>query len=270
MDSNAFSAASQGLLNARREARRIDPLPAAWSPHDLPTAYRLQRAVARPLGAVRGWKVSALTDAQAHAMQVPGPVAGALLAPFVQQSAARYTLSQFVAPLLEGEFAFELARDLPAREGGEKPYTRDEVEAALGGLHIGVEICDSRLPPGQSTLMQLADGFNNGAYAIGGAALDWRDVDFATQEIVLRAVTSSGDSAGQRVELARGTGRAILHGDPLGAVVLLANHQPPGYGGLRAGQFVTTGSCTGAVAVPGPCALEADFGALGTVRVRFE
>ena len=54
MDSNAFSAATQGLLNARRTAQRIDPLPAAWSPEDLATAYRLQRAAARPLGAVRG------------------------------------------------------------------------------------------------------------------------------------------------------------------------------------------------------------------------
>jgi len=117
MDSNAFSAATQGLLNARRDARRIEPLPAAWAPEDLTTAYRMQRAVARPLGAVRGWKISALTDAQAHAMQVPGPVAGPLLAPFVQQSAARYSLSHFVAPLLEGEFAHAMPNSENPQDG---------------------------------------------------------------------------------------------------------------------------------------------------------
>jgi len=90
-------------------------------------------------------------------------------------------------------------------------------------------------------------------------------VDYTEQEIVLRAVVD-----GQRVELAQGTGQPILQGDPVGALVLLANAQAPGYGGLRAGQFVTTGSCTGAVPVPGPCAVEADFGALGMVRLRFE
>lgn len=265
MNANDFSAASLGLIEARREARRIDPLPAAWLPGELPIAYRLQRAIARPLGEVRGWKVAALTEAQQHAMAVPGPVAGPLLAPWVQQSAGRLSLANLVAPKLEGEFAFELIRDLPERGSSAKPYTRGEVEAAIGSLRIGIEVCDSRLPADAPTLMQLADGFNNGAYIVGPSTADWKHVDYAEQEIVLRAVVD-----GQRVELARGNGRTILDGDPVGALLLLANAQPPGYGGLRAGQFVTTGSCTGAVAVPGACAVEADFGALGVVRLRFE
>jgi 2-keto-4-pentenoate hydratase len=269
MNASDFTAATQGLIEARREAQRLRSLPAGWLPDDLNTAYRLQRAVARPLGEVRGWKVSALTAAQQKSMAVPCPVASPLLAPWVQTSAARFALSRFIAPLLEGEFAFELARDLPAREADAKPYTRSEVEAAIGSMHIGVEVCDSRLPSDPESpapiYLQLADNFNNGAYAIGSAGFDWRDVDFANQSIVLRAVVD-----GQRVDLAEGTGRAVLDGDPVGAVALLANAQPPGYGGLRAGQFITTGSCTGAVAVPGACAVEADFGALGTVRLRFE
>ena len=269
MNASDFTAATLALIAARRESRTIAGMPAAWLPADLTTTYRLQRAISRPLGEVRGWKVAGLDSAQQQAMGVPSPVAAPLLAPWVQTSAARFALSAFVAPKLEGEFAFELARDLPAREAGEKPYTRSEVEAAIGSLHIGVEVCDSRLPADGSEpapiLMQLADDLNNGAYAIGTANFDWRDVDFATHAITLRAVVD-----GQRVELAQGTGRVILGGDPVGAVLALANAQPPGYGGLRAGQFVTTGSCTGAVAVPGACAVEADFGALGTVRLRFE
>jgi 2-keto-4-pentenoate hydratase len=265
MNANDFTAATQALIEARREARVVDPLPAGWLPGELPIAYRLQRAIARPLGEVRGWKVSALTDAQQRAMGVPGPVAGPLLAPWVQQSAGRLSLANFVAPKLECEFAFELIRDLPERGAGTKPYSRSEVEAAIGSLRIGIEVCDSRLPAGVPTFAQLADGFNNGAYIVGPASGDWNHVDYAEHEIVLRAVVD-----GQRVELAHGTGQPILDGDPVGALLLLANAQPPGYGGLRAGQIVTTGSCTGAVAVPGACAVEADFGALGMVRLRFE
>ena len=265
MNANEFTAATLALIEARREARRVDPLPAEWLPGELPIAYRLQRAIARPLGDVGGWKVAALTETQQHAMAVPGPVAGPLLAPWVQHSAGRLSLANFVEPKLECEFAFELSRDLPERAAGAKPYTRSEVEAAVGSLRIGIEVCDSRLPAGAPTLAQLADDLNNGAYIIGPASTDWHHVDYAEHEIVLRAVVD-----GQRVELARGNGRPILDGDPVGALLLLANAQPPGYGGLRAGQIVTTGSCTGAVAVPGPCAVEADFGALGIVRLRFE
>lgn len=265
MNANDFTAATLALIAARREAHLVDPLPAGWVPAELPIAYRMQRAIARPLGETRGWKVAALTPAQQHAMSVPGPVAGPLLAPWVQQSAGRLSLASFIAPKLECEFAFELIRDLPERAAGAKPYTRSEVEAAIGHLRIGIEVCDSRLPADMPTLLQLADGFNNGAYIVGPASADWNHVDYATQEIVLRAVID-----GKRTELARGSGQPILQGDPVGAVLLLANAQPPGYGGLRAGQFVTTGSCTGAVAVPGACAVEADFGALGMVRLRFE
>lgn len=267
MNAQDFTAATLALIEARRESRRVDPLPPAWTPQELAIAYRMQRAIARPLGEVRGWKVAALSGEQQQALAVPGPVAGPLLAPWVQHSAGQLSISQFVEPRLECEFAFELVRDLPERRADAKPYTRAEVDAAIGRLLIGIEVCDSRLPAaGASTLWQLADNLNNGAYIIGPASADWRsDVDFADHAIALRAVVD-----GQRRELAHGTGRAILEGDPLAAVVLLANAQPPGYGGLRAGQFVTTGSCTGAVAVPGPCAIEADFGMLGTVRLRFE
>lgn len=265
MNANDFTAATLALIEARREARVVDPLPQGWVPEELPIAYRLQRAISRPLGEVRGWKVSALTDAQQRAMAVPGPVAGPLLAPWVQNSAGRLSLANFVAPKLECEFALELIRDLPERGAGTKPYARSEVEAAIGSLRIGIEVCDSRLRAGAPTLAQLADGLNNGAYIVGPASADWNHVDYAGHEIVLRAVVD-----GQRIELARGSGRPILDGDPVGALLLLANAQPPGYGGLRAGQIVTTGSCTGAVAVPGACAVEADFGALGIVRLRFE
>jgi 2-keto-4-pentenoate hydratase len=69
-------------------------------------------------------------------------------------------------------------------------------------------------------------------------------------------------------EIARGVGSAIL-GDPLAAVVMLANGQPKDGEGLRAGQIVTTGSCTGALPIAAGVEAVADFGALGEVRVRY-
>ncbi len=76
----------------------------------------------------------------------------------------------------------------------------------------------------------------------GAAKKEWRSVDVPKHEIVLRF---------DGKEIARGTGAAILGGDPLATVVLLANNQPKDSEGLRAGQIITTGSCAGAHADPG-------------------
>jgi 2-keto-4-pentenoate hydratase len=106
----------------------------------------------------------------------------------------------------------------------------------------------------------LADRIGNAGYVVGTAKKEWRSVDVPKQEIVLRF---------DGKEIARGTGAAILGGDPLATVVLLANNQPKDSEGLHAGQIITTGSCAGAHPIPAGAEAVADFGSLGEVRVRF-
>lgn len=257
-----FEAARSALREARRTARCLEPVAPNWVPADVGQAMRLQCAVSTDLGPVRGWKISGLTAEQQRAMGVASPLAAPLLGPWMRPSGdASFTRSQFVRPRLECEFAFELRADLPTRAAG---YARADVEKAIGALRIGVEVVDSRLTPGSPVLMELADDLNNGAYVVGTATPAWRDVHYAGQPIVLR-----WNDGAQTTEIASGNGQPILDGDPVGAVMLLANLPALHPHGLRAGDIVTTGSCTGAIAVPGAGEYEADFGALGSVRLRF-
>lgn len=271
MNDNQFNAARTALADARRAARRIEePLPAGWVPANLDEAVHLQRAVAADLAGlggpggldgIRGWKISGLTAEQQRAMGVACPLCAPLLEAWVRESGAAFALASFIDPRLECEFAFELNADLPARV---EPYARAEVEAAIGAMRIAVEIVDTRLPAGSGAWMELADDLNNGGFVFGGASKNpWRTLRYAEQTIVLRARAGNPTT-----ELARGNGSAVLGGDPVGAVVLLANLPATHPRGLRAGDIVTTGSCTGAVAVPGPGDYEADFGPLGTVRLQ--
>ena len=69
--------------------------------------------------------------------------------------------------------------------------------------------------------------------------------------------------------MARGSGKAILDGDPFGTVVLLANAPADARRGLVAGTIVTTGSCTGAPLLPGPGDYRAEFATLSSVGFRF-
>ncbi|MBS0447214.1 MAG: hypothetical protein JSR59_14845 [Proteobacteria bacterium] len=269
MDDTTLATVAEALASARRAGRALAGVPDAWLPADLPEAYRLQRAVNAQLGAVRGWKVSALTAEAQRAAEVPGVVAAPLLAPWFVESPATLSLAQWPAWVkLECEFAFELARDLPPRP--DRPYERSEVEAAIAALRIGIEVCAARVPAGRSTLLELGDALNNGAYVVGPPRSDWRGVDYAHRSIVL----SARDGAGLR-ELARGSGRAILGGDPVGAVVLMANALAPDpERGLAAGQVVTTGTCTGALPVDlsvlQPLALVADYGDLGRLELTLQ
>ena len=266
MNDNDFEAACATLVAARRDARAVPECPTHWRPENLGEAYRLQDAVIGAFGPVGAWKVGALTATQQASMGLDAPAAGAIPALCVHdasESAARLRLADFIAPLIECEFSFELGRDLPARRGND--YTRAEVAAATTSMRIAIELVDPRWPRGSGALAEIADGFNNGAFIAGPRTRDWSAVDLATTAIVVTMTGRDGTTS----TLATGSGRAILDGDPFGAVVLLANAQPPGRG-LRAGDVVTTGSCTGAPRLPGPGLYRAEFAGLGVIEMELD
>ena len=202
-----------------------------------------------------GWKVAAVTPRSANRSacrcRSPRPFP---LAPDARRQPRPATLriADFIAPKLECEFAFELARDLPPRP--ERAYSRDEVAAAIAALRIAVEIVDSRLPRGLGALAELADGFNNGAFVAGPALRDWHGVDFAGVEIVLTR-SRGGRGARGRARQRRRSSTAIRSAPSSCS----PTRQPSAARGCVAGDIVTTGSCTGA-----PCvrarALPAEFG----------
>ena len=265
MNDLELDAAKSALAAARRDARALERWPAATAPRDLDEAYRVQAAVVGELGAIGGWKIAAVTAAQRSTLGVDRPIGAAIPASCVHDARtapARLRVADFIAPKLECEIAFELGGDLPPRPG--RGYSRDEVRGAIAQLRVAVEIVDWRVPRGLGALAELADGFNNGALVVGAANAEWDAIDFARLAIVLVR-----EHEGRRDEVARGSAAAILDGDPFATVVMLANAPPDASRGLRAGDIVTTGSCTGAPSLPGPGAYRADFAQLGSAEFVF-
>jgi 2-keto-4-pentenoate hydratase len=216
-------------------------------------AYAVQSNIIALTGDVRGWKVTGWTPADQAKYRSDRPVAGPLLAPFLVPSPAAFALSQFVAPLIECEVAFVLGADLPPRE---IPYERAEIEAAIETVVAGVEIVDSRIPAGATDLLRLADSMANGAYVTGAPAPDWRGLDLAGIPVAFNADNGDKES---------GLSTRVL-GNPLLAVIALANAQPLAGPGLKKGHVITTGTCTPPVPLRRG-AYVADFGPLGQVRL---
>jgi 2-keto-4-pentenoate hydratase len=104
-----------------------------------------------------------------------------------------------------------------------------------------------------------ADNSGGTEFVMADGIADWRGLDLPAQKVSLEV-------DGER--RAEGLGSAVM-GDPIEALVWLANHLSRRAIGLRAGEIVTTGSCTGITKVDAGAEVRADFGNLGTLTVRF-
>ena len=221
---------------------------------DVEEAYLVQAELAAPeKDGVRGWKVTALTAPEQRKFSSSRPVAGALLGQYVHAGPTCVALSNMILPLLECEVAFTLAVDLPAQAA---PYQLTDIEAAVEDIVAVIEIADSRVPSSSSDLLKLADCMSNGALVTGGRTSGRKKIDLTKIEILLK---HNGK------ELERGHSSRIM-GNPLFALLALANAQPLPAGGLRKGQIITTGTCTTPIElIRGEYV--ADFQSLGAVQL---
>lgn len=239
------------LLAARHDpARRLPDLPAELRPADRAAAYAIQQHVARAFAAIGGWKVSPFQP-DGPPFCGPPPASGVMAGP------ATICAATFLLRGVEAEVAVRLARDLPPRA---TPYTRAEVAAAISALHPAIEVLQSRFlePAAVTPLTGLADTHAHGAFVHGLPVADWQRIDLATERVV------------QRVDGAVTTTRTgHPGGDLLGQVVWLANHGSVWAGGLKAGQFVTCGSWTGAGRVGPVAQVRVAFSRLGDVAFDF-
>ncbi len=251
--------AADALIAAARERRRIPSLPDGCRPTTEEEAIAICDAVAAKAGdKIAGWKIGAADPAARAKLGLKLPFTGMIGAGAVYQSPASFRHADLLRPVVESEYAFRMADDLPPRD---RPYSREEVERAVAALHIGIEVPESRLGDehGLGGFAVVCDSGGVGRYVIGRGYEDWRDIDMIGPEVVLRI---NGEEAG------RGTGASVM-GHPLEALTWFANYLAGKGEGLKAGQFVSTGSVTGIIPVKPGDSVVADFGPLGDVRVDF-
>ena len=259
-DQNVSSDLARQLWQARRSGGSV-ALEGIVPPKSLAEAYAVQREIVALSGAPsRGFKVGSTSVEAQRVLGTDEPGAGVLLAPFVHASPARFAIAPAHTPSVEGEFAYLLGRDLPARAA---PYTMDEVADAVAAIAGAIEVVGTRFAgglAGKGRLLVAADCGVNIALAHGPWRHDLRSRDLRTHPVAMRI---NGTLRGS------GTGTRAL-GDPANVLLWLANQQSAQGHGLKSGDIVSTGTCTGLDAVqPGDC-VQADFGELGAVEIVFD
>jgi 2-keto-4-pentenoate hydratase len=239
------------LLDARRTHAPIADLPPELQPTSLEEVGRVHEEMILAYGEIGGWKIGAGT-LDATPFFAPMPRA------WMAANGAILSGPSFRYRVLEAEIAFLLGQDLRPRA---TPYTRDEVVAAIASCHPIIEELESGLtdPKAANPLSALADLQMHGGFIYGPAYADWKSIDFSKE-----SVTLSIDGVVQVERTGSNTS-----GDLMRLLPYLANEGAARTGGLKAGQWITTGSWTGNTpALPGSRA-EASFSHAGRVSLRF-
>jgi 2-keto-4-pentenoate hydratase len=259
MRDERVSRAAEILWSAWQQGRRLQGLPDDCRPHTVEDGYAIQDAIASAHGGeVIGWKIAATSaDGQRH-IGVSEPLGGRLFARFCEGDGARLPAGGLHMRVAEAEFCFRMGRGLPPRGA---PYALDEVMAAVGTLHLAIEVPDSRYQDyARAGAPQLAaDDSCACFFVLGAEAEDWRKADLARHPVIAHK---------NGVVTERGSGANVL-GDPRIALAWLVNDRARRGDGLKAGQVVTTGTCIKPMAIAPGDDVVADFGALGRVSVRF-
>jgi 2-oxo-3-hexenedioate decarboxylase/2-keto-4-pentenoate hydratase len=252
------------LAHARLDGMRLPGLREGVGPTDEAEAYRVQDALhgmlaAGGLGAVAGHKIGCTTAVMQQFLGIDHPCAGGVLATRVFHAAVALPFDSFLHVGVETEIAAMLGRDLPPRDA---PYTVDEVRGAVSALAAAIEIVDDRWDDYKrvDTPTLIADDFFNDASVLGPL----RRFDGSVELGALRGTTRINGA-----EVGRGVGADVL-GHPLNALTWLVNHLAARGPGLRAGEFVSTGSVVATKWMSRGDVAEIEIEGLGRCTARFD
>jgi 2-keto-4-pentenoate hydratase len=260
LDDRTTREAAALLFNAWQSRSTLPQLPERCRPGSRAEGYAIQRAMLAISGRrLFGWKIAATSSAGQSHIGVEGPLAGMLHDTQVVPEGVPVPISASLMKVAELEFAFRMARPLPARD---RPYTVQEVMAAVESLHPAIEVPDSRyddfIRAGAAQL--IAENACADRFILGAASPEqWRLLDLAAHTV---AITLSDR------EPLTGIGRNVL-GDPRIALTWIANELCAHGMALEAGQVITTGTCGIPVSVAPGVTIEADYGPIGRIAARF-
>ena len=254
---NSDSLAAE-LVAARKQGGRCNSLP------DIKTvdeAYALQAVVNACEGqAPIGFKIGATLDAAMEMLNLDTPFHGEIFKAYHRDQGERIAVFDSQPTSVETEFVVGLGRDI---KRGTVEISVDDVRDATAWVAPGFEIVGSRFDDAwpRNGRKVIADGAGNVATILGTPITDWQSLDLDKHEASLaingeqKAVGNSGMSIG---------------GSPLKMFAWLLNQPAFATRGMKAGEFVFCGTCTGVIPVSIGDELVADFGTMGQISITLE
>lgn len=221
-------------------------------------AYEVQREIISQSNLTpAGWKVGATSNDVQFLFGTDEPITARMFDKYCFKSGSSVPIFESFHPQIESEFAFRMGQDLPSRD---ETYKRDEILDAVRSLIPALEIVACRYEGGfeaQGVIALTSDMSANSEWIAGSEYGDWRETNLKEHRICL---FKNG------IGVANGTGRNVL-GDPLTVLEWAVNHLSRLGDGVKSGEIISTGTCTGLVPAAVGDSFKADFGDLGIVEV---
>jgi len=229
---DAVATAAARLLSATQTGVPVAPVRDLIGSDDVRAAYAVQERVTQArlaTGAtVVGRKIGLTSQAVQAQLGVDQPDFGVLFSDMAYDGGEQVPFDAVLQPRAEAEIAFVLGADLV-----EGALSYDRVRAAIAYAVAAIEICGSRVQGWDITFGDtVADNASAGAYVLGPRRMGL--TDFEPREVTM-TMTIGG------AEVSAGTGAACL-GDPVNAVVWLAEQAREVGQPLRSGQLVLSGA----------------------------
>ncbi len=207
-----------------------------------------------------GWKVGAASQQVRQAENIPSPSPGRLFKRSIFKSPATIPSEFFVNyRLCEFEFAYELGIDFPTRD---KEYTEADLRAGIECLMPVIEIGDSVFEDWYSLSGYFGGMYDNAggaAFVTGKRHTQWAQIDLPNSNIDVY-VNDSYIKSGKGLE---------AMGHPVTSLTWMVNWVRERGRDVKAGELVSTGTCTAHTFVQPGDLVSADFTDLGLVEVRF-
>lgn len=251
MSASDHNELAQKLANARASHLQLDP--ARFDAiESLDDAYRLQALATSAYPSKHiGYKVGATNEGAQKLFGCDAPFHGPMFEQEMLAPSADIPLRDGILGG-EAEFAFLCGKDFPT----DANLTTGDLPELIKSCHIAVELVGRRtkgagLPSLHSA---IADYGANVAFIPGPAIDNWSSVDLAT--VAVKAQTNG-------TETNAGAGSAVL-GHPLNSLLWLHNSLLAVGNNLKAGDWVSTGTCLGVIA-PVAGSVEIEFTDCGTI-----
>ena len=258
-----ISKAAEFITDLRLSLRQEPQIPETFRPDNPALGYSVQEELVDRLlknygGHPVGYKVACTNKLAQELLGTDTPFYGRLLSPFVYQSPGRVNARDFSMRLIEAEFSFILAADLPQEDA---PYDRESVADAVAAILPSIELVDTRFTVWTEVAIPslISDNGCNSGWVRGKAIETWQHIDLTSHKVSLRV---------NGAEKLSGSGAAVL-GHPLNSLLWLANTLCEQGKALKAGDLVSTGVCTDVYLAEPSDHIIADFGTLGTAEVSF-
>jgi len=252
------STPAQALWNARLAATVI-PRDFEGRPTTEDAAYDIQRDMIAASGLEpAGWKIGATTEPLLGVLGVDRPFLGPVFNEYTWRDGDAIPFQSGYR--LETEMTLCLKSDMPHRA---EPYSRAECEAAVGSIFTSFEIIRFRFEGegAGASFRAVADCGVNAGMVLGPEVTDWSGLDLMNNPVSL---SINGE------HVVTGAPNELMWEHIFGAAGWTANHSfLEGRGGLRAGDYLMTGTCTGMRPLERGDSVVADFGSMGTISATF-